>query len=694
MSLDSSNLRVQIDAAIGQLRTLGRLVNPLDLLSRVAFHHLAKPDGKDAGHPQSEAQVEYLISLFLAEPFPSNPPAANPAQIQECIDVLNDCFAKATLYYSLTSESKSGDKNESEVILSQRLQTLHVRGDSYRKHTELTFREIVASHDPFLQAAYGFTSADLLSAVEYSLQQVQASIDAEIERSKAIMAPLIEKFEAFQATNPSAEQTAVFEEEHAADYAKFQSAADAFGAPAMFAVTPRHATDVTIFKLLAVSFGDNSRFVTALKKWVGWPLNETVIHAHPLIQHEGTYYVFHLPLFSRNPLLLVESLIAKQSEAYWQNTFLKRRDDYVESAAVDLIAGILAGCTTHRNLYYHYMEGAELRRAELDGLIIYDDCLLIVEVKASGLSDAAKRGAPERMREDLTASLDKAYNQAMRVLTLMRSAAEVPFLDEANREICRLRFADYKRHFLISVTREQFASLATQLHSIRKLGLIAGAEWPWAVSLNDLRVIAEITIHPTVFLHYLVRRLEVNSYEAITVSDELDLFGHFLAKGLYFREDETVRVNSKVALEGFTEAIDDFYRAEGHAAPIAKPPYPLPAHLEELIGVLERVRPRNFSTAALQILAYGTNGLEKLDEQIPGCEDAWARKKARIAGIANNQHADAALVLFGAVRLDCPFEIQMIERARFRKREAGVGFCSAIFWEPPLSAGRIRVHIL
>jgi len=75
-------------------------------------------------------------------------------------------------------------------------------------------------------------------------------------------------------------------------------------------------------------------------------------------------------------------------------------------------------------------------------------------------------------------------------------------------------------------------------------------------SLNALRVIAEMTTHPTVFLHYLVRRLEVNSYEAITVSDELDLFGHFLARGLYFREDEMVRTRTKVALDGFIEALD------------------------------------------------------------------------------------------------------------------------------------------
>jgi hypothetical protein len=694
MPPDPFKLRVQVDATITRLRTLGKTVNPLDLLSRVAFHHLMKPDGKDADHTQSEAQVEYLMSLFLAEPFPANPTIANPAQIQECIDALDDAFGKATLYYSLTSESKSGDKNESEVILSQRLQTLHVRGDSYRKHTELTFREIAAFHDPLMERVYGFNSADLLDAVEYSLRYLQASIEAELARTKATMDPVMEKWRAFQATNPTEDEMAAFEKENAADYAKFQIAADSFGAPAMFVVPPRHSKDAAIFKHLAVPFGDNVRFLTALKKWAGWPLNETVIHARPIILHEGSYYVFHLPLFSRNPLRLVESLISKHSETYWQNTFLKRRDDYVEATAIDLVERILTGCTAYKNLYYHYTEGGEHRRAELDGLILYDDCLLIIEVKASGLSDAAKRGAPERIREDLTASLDKAYTQALRVLTLMRSANEVPFSDEANNEICRVRFADYKRHFLISVTREQFASLATQLHSIRKLGLIAGAEWPWAVSLNDLRVITEIIIHPTIFLHYLVRRLEVNSYEAITVTDELDLFGHFLAQGLYFKEDEMVRTNDKVVLDGFTEDLDAYYRTEEQSTSIKKPRYPLPAHLEELIGILERLRPRHFSTAALQILAYGTEGHEKLNEQIPGCEDALTRKKVRIAGIANNQHTDAALVLFGAAQLDSRLEAQMIERAKLRKKEAGVDLCSAIFWEPPLAAGRIHVHIL
>lgn len=68
---------------------------------------------------------------------------------------------------------------------------------------------------------------------------------------------------------------------------------------------------------------------------------------------------------------------------------VKRRDDYIEAAAVDLIAGILIGCTAHRNLYYHYSEGAEQRRAELDGL--YEDCVLIVEVKASGLLGPEKK---------------------------------------------------------------------------------------------------------------------------------------------------------------------------------------------------------------------------------------------------------------------------------------------------------------
>jgi hypothetical protein len=160
--VDTDALRKEVDALISNLRELGRTINPLELLSRIAFHHLMRPDGEEAGHNQSEAQVEFILSLFLASSFPENAARASPQQVQDCIDTLDACFSKASIFYALTSESKRGDRWESELISTQRMQTLHVRGEAYGIHARQTLLDIGGPHDPFLQGAYGFTTSDVL----------------------------------------------------------------------------------------------------------------------------------------------------------------------------------------------------------------------------------------------------------------------------------------------------------------------------------------------------------------------------------------------------------------------------------------------------------------------------------------------------------------------------------------------------
>src|ERR1039458_8186467 len=73
---------------------------------------------------------------------------------------------------------------------------------------------------------------------------------------------------------------------------------------------------------------------------------------------------FSFSFWHLGPFMGAQSLISNgsvrvsqvKSMTYWQNTFLKKRDDYVETTGIDLISGILVGCTTHKNLYYHYQE--------------------------------------------------------------------------------------------------------------------------------------------------------------------------------------------------------------------------------------------------------------------------------------------------------------------------------------------------
>lgn len=694
---DPQKLRITADALIAELRLLGNTFDPLELISRVSLHHLlSTPEDAPTPHTQSEAQLEYLLSLFLSAPFPVACTKPSPRETQQCIDLLADFHGQATIYYVLSADSKNGNPWETQMILTQRLQTLHVRGDSYAKHYRQSFQAIATSHDPFLRQHYGFDSAQLLAAIEHVDASVQEAIGHAFEKARDSMTPLAEAFERFdkEGIKPDDPRVKAWAEAHREEATDFRTEIDSFGGPEIFEIAPRDATEAAILNLLAIQFGENSDFWSKFPKWLGWPLNPSLITKRPILLHAGKFYAFHLPLLSRNALALAEGLIQRADAGYWQNTFLSRRDNYVEAEAVRLIAGMLPGCLSYPNLYYDYTEAGQTRRAELDGLILYDDCLLIVEVKASGLSDAARRGAPDSLQSDLTASLDKAYSQATRVLTVVRSAAEIPFSDERGAEILRIKFADYRHVFLISVTREHFASLATQLHIIRKLGLIQGVEWPWAVCLDDLRVIAEMTDYAVVFLQYLTRRVAVNQHETLATVDELDLFGLFYSNGLYAEELPKFAEATMVMLTGYSDRFDEYYRDLERGGSPSKPRIPLPERVGRLFATLQKFRPRHFVSACLHLLTYGSEAHDHLANGIKTAERGFAKHRGTLVVVGNKESPEAPVILLACAGEGTHLETDLLTRAKAHKDKIGSKEGVAIIWQPPLTSGKIRIHLL
>ena len=155
-------------------------------------------------------------------------------------------------------------------------------------------------------------------------------------------------------------------------------------------------------------------------KWRGWPLNPSAIFVRPLLKHGGHFYLFHVPLVERSALKLLEQIIKDADEAYWQQSFLPKRDRYLESTSLELLRNLLPGCRSFQGLYYDCVDDGLQKRAEVDGLLIFDDTLLIC--RSQGI-EVHGRGAIKRLKSDVEAIVD---NQAHRVLDLARSAPIAP----------------------------------------------------------------------------------------------------------------------------------------------------------------------------------------------------------------------------------------------------------------------------
>jgi hypothetical protein len=344
-------------------------------------------------------------------------------------------------------------------------------------------------------------------------------------------------------------------------------------------------------------------------------------------------------------------------------------------------------------LYYDCVDAGQVKRAEVDGLFLFDDTLLIVEAKASKFSDEARRGAIKSLKSDLDAIIDKAYQQGNRVLELVRSEKDVPFFDVAGKEVVRLRLSRFARAFLVSVSLEKLSSLSTSLFALRSLGLIQGREWPWSVALNDLRVIAEITDHPTTFLHYLTRRVACSGFEQLTASDELDMFAHYMQRGLFFENDEQFKNADLYMIASHTDDIDRYYEfQQGLRKEAPKPRIRMLPRFEQLISTLEAARPSNFVTACLALLDFDDSTRSKIAEQIDAIEEAERMERTRIIALPFNGRGD--VLILGNGNVNTPDENRFLPRCYKTLEQHGLASATVIIWFPPLTRKRIKVFLL
>jgi hypothetical protein len=202
--------------------------------------------------------------------------------------------------------------------------------------------------------------------------------------------------------------------------------------------------------MISCSFEDNSTFLES-KEWRGWPTNNTIISERPIIRVEDDNYLLNFAMLARNRLEIMESLLEQYSPEYFKSRYLPTRDRYVEDTTIHLIQKLLPDSSVYANLYYYVEEDGIRKRVELDGLALYDDCLLLIEVKAGMLPLPAKRGSIKGLKSKVKDILKKGHSQAIRALDYIQSSSKVDFFDEKDARIVSVEGARFRYLSLLSL---------------------------------------------------------------------------------------------------------------------------------------------------------------------------------------------------------------------------------------------------
>jgi hypothetical protein len=378
----------------------------------------------------------------------------------------------------------------------------------------------------------------------------------------------------------------------------------------------------------------------------GWPLRVWPVFKRPFIRLNDRYCCFDLYSLFDHLYRVMQRIILRLKPDYHELWKLKQQEQS-EALPLNYIQRILPGATVWRSVYYQWYAGSGKKEwCEADGLVVYDDHLFIVECRGGAFTYTSPATDFPAFVSSLKNLVLKPAAQGKRFLDYLNSADSVPVFDHQQQQIGVLQRGDFRRVIICPVTLDPFTELAAQVQHLRKIGVDVGAHPVWAVSLDDLRVYADVFENPLIFLHFVEQRMRAFQSDVIQAEDELDHLGLYLEHNHYSLHAQQLRGTSdaRITFNGFTSEIDKFFSARLLDPAV---PCPLkqktPRRILEIVEFLTRKNLPGRSRLASFLLDFSGDWREKLSGAI---DDELARQPATRRPKPMSSHGGVCVTLY------------------------------------------------
>ncbi len=318
----------------------------------------------------------------------------------------------------------------------------------------------------------------------------------------------------------------------------------------------------------------------------------------PLVALGGDQFFCNLFVFLTDAAKRNLEDALQQDQEVWDR-YQSHRASFLEQQTAQHLSAAMPSAELHRNLRYEGEEGA----GELDLLVRLDRIVLLCECKAGSITPPQRQG--HRLRRALREVLGEAHYQALRARRHIHNGGAFTTQDSDNIAID----PESIDHFFVMVaTLDEVSSFVTNLAIPVAEGIFEAGDIPWAVSVTDLELIADMVDLNVLLPHYLVRRARIANQAHLTAIEEMDWFMHFVNEGLYFADD--LDSLGAVSLDSFTQPMDDYYEyiAGRRQKPAPKPQVRMRAKYRTLIRRLEAAAPPGWASGALLLANYGLEG--------------------------------------------------------------------------------------
>jgi hypothetical protein len=279
------------------------------------------------------------------------------------------------------------------------------------------------------------------------------------------------------------------------------------------------------------------------------------------------------------------------------------------------------------------------------------------------VSPQARRGAPERLGEDLDRLLIEPSRQSKRLEDAIWAAKAGAPGTEAFRDVFPANLDRVLRILRVSVTLEDIGFIHTNINALREAGYVPPeiAAAP-AVTLSDLEIVFDILQSPLERIHYWVQR-SVWEGSADYTADEIDLLGVYLNTGLTVGD---IHKNVRLVLLGASKPIDEYYEALRHGIVKEKPTYQATQWWRDLLARLEAKKPDRWIEAGIVLLSAGYAQQVEIEQRLKSLVAVVQKQRDRASsrnGLVFFASADTieAIALLVLMRSQIPERFGLME---------------------------------
>jgi len=594
----------EIDGIVTKIAEKIRLLPPDELLKRayweMAARHIKIKSEVDVGFEEalSLRMIDYIQSV-IASIQPEDVPVTEVTENQwsDLKSLVKELFSQLNLEYQicLTAYNRKDpayNQDFEEYYFKAQLYWCNIRGRRYLVHEIPFFSDVLSPHNEVLNDLYGISADGLLD----SLRQIQDSLTfglgklmEDLHQFQQITTTKLEKKiqtdESLECINLPDLMAMEIEENGWEDWKN--NIFGRFTGLDLFDLEKVTNLPKGLLDDLSWEPGQERDFFKE-GEYKGWPLRIWPIFKRPFIKLKGRYYCFELFSLYDNLYRTIQQLIIQKRREYRQ-TWNDKQKETSEKIPLQLLNKILPGANVFNSIYYfwHPSPGKNKDWCEADALLMYDDHLFIVEIKAGAFTHTSPASDFPAYIKSVRNLVLKPADQGNRFLDYLQSNKEVLLYDWQHKEIGKISRGNFDHITICAITLDPFTELAAQVQHLKRIGIDVGTQPIWAISIDDLRVYADIFDNPLVFLHFVEERMRAFKSELIQTEDELDHLGLYLKHNIYTQYVKELNPDGKMIWHGYRSDIDGFFTDKLHDQNVrCQLKQDMPARLMEIVEFL------------------------------------------------------------------------------------------------------------